>query len=96
MRTGPGNTSYPPDGTGVAALSFFSFRVYRTSFPKPVVQHIFQRLFRQRFGQPASSVLAIEGDGSSRAMYRLIGPDYQTAVAVVGPDREEKIGRAHV
>ncbi len=53
------------------------------------MQHIFQRLFQQHFGHPASSVLSIEGDGSSRAMYRLVGPDYQTAVAVVGPDREE-------
>jgi len=34
-------------------------------------------------------VLPLEGDGSARTMYRLIGGDYTTAIGVVGPDHEE-------
>jgi aminoglycoside/choline kinase family phosphotransferase len=53
------------------------------------VQQIFRRLFKAHFGKAPASILQIEGDGSSRAMYRLIGDQYETAVAVVGPDKEE-------
>ncbi|HEX5726548.1 MAG TPA: RNase adapter RapZ [Longimicrobiaceae bacterium] len=53
------------------------------------MQQIFRRLFRQQFGKPPASILEIAGDGSSRAMYRLVGEDLETAVAVVGPDRDE-------
>lgn len=53
------------------------------------MQQIFHRLFEQYFGKPPASVIPIEGDGSSRSMYRVVGDRYETAVAVVGPDREE-------
>jgi aminoglycoside/choline kinase family phosphotransferase len=53
------------------------------------VEQIFIRLFEERFGKPPASILQIEGDGSSRAMYRLIGDGMETAVGVVGPDRDE-------
>ncbi|MDQ3556696.1 MAG: hypothetical protein M3409_07945, partial [Gemmatimonadota bacterium] len=53
------------------------------------MQRILRRLFEQHFGTPPASVLEVAGDGSARAMYRLVGPDHQTAVAVIGPDREE-------
>jgi aminoglycoside/choline kinase family phosphotransferase len=53
------------------------------------VQKVITRLFEERFGTSPASVLPIEGDGSSRKMFRLIGPDYQTTIGVVGPDREE-------
>lgn len=53
------------------------------------MQKIFRRLFREYFGKEPASILQIEGDGSSRAMYRLVGEGMETAVAVVGPDREE-------
>jgi aminoglycoside/choline kinase family phosphotransferase len=53
------------------------------------VQQIFRRLFEQRFGKPPASVLPLEGDGSSRSMYRVIGDGYETSIGVVGPDREE-------
>jgi aminoglycoside/choline kinase family phosphotransferase len=53
------------------------------------VEQIFKRLFRQHFGRLPASILQIEGDGSSRSMYRLIGDDMETAVAVCGPDRDE-------
>ncbi|MEX2582917.1 MAG: RNase adapter RapZ [Gemmatimonadota bacterium] len=47
------------------------------------------QLFEQHFGFPAVSVLPLEGDGSSRKMFRLIGPGYETAIGVLGPDRDE-------
>jgi aminoglycoside/choline kinase family phosphotransferase len=53
------------------------------------VEQTFRRLYETHFGTPPASMLQIEGDGSSRQMYRLIGPDMQTAVGVVGPDPEE-------
>ena len=53
------------------------------------MEKIFRRLFRQHFGSQPASILQIEGDGSSRQMYRLIGSDMQTAVAVAGPDADE-------
>jgi aminoglycoside/choline kinase family phosphotransferase len=53
------------------------------------VQQIFRRLFRQKFGKNPVTILPLEGDGSSRKMFRLVGDAYETAIAVVGPDREE-------
>ena len=53
------------------------------------VQQTFRRLFRQKFGKNPVSVLPLEGDGSARQMYRLVGDEYETAIGVVGPDAEE-------
>jgi aminoglycoside/choline kinase family phosphotransferase len=53
------------------------------------VQEIISRLFEQRFGKLPASVLQLEGDGSSRSMYRVVGDRYETAIAVAGPDHEE-------
>ena len=53
------------------------------------MQQIFERLFEEHFGKPPLVVLPLEGDGSSRSMYRVIGDQYETAIAVAGPDREE-------
>lgn len=52
-------------------------------------QTILRRLFQNAFGKPPISVLPLEGDGSSRTMFRLIGDRYETAIGVVGPDHEE-------
>lgn len=52
-------------------------------------QEIFERLFREHFNEPPASILPLDGDGSARTMFRLIGSDYQTAVGVFGPDPEE-------
>jgi len=46
-------------------------------------------LFEQHFGVPPVTVLPLEGDGSARKMFRLVGPAYQTAIGVLGPDAEE-------
>ncbi|MEW5929261.1 MAG: RNase adapter RapZ [Gemmatimonadota bacterium] len=53
------------------------------------VQQILRRLFKQHFGKVPASILPLEGDGSSRSMYRVVGDGYETAIGVVGPDREE-------
>jgi aminoglycoside/choline kinase family phosphotransferase len=53
------------------------------------VQQIFRRLFRQKFGKNPVSILPLEGDGSQREMFRLVGDAMETAIGVVGPDREE-------
>jgi aminoglycoside/choline kinase family phosphotransferase len=53
------------------------------------VQEIIARLFEQRFGKAPASILQLEGDGSNRSMYRVIGDAYETAIAVFGPDRDE-------
>ncbi len=53
------------------------------------VQPILEALFEQHFGKPPATVLPIGGDGSARAMYRVVGEEYETAVGVVGPDHEE-------
>jgi aminoglycoside/choline kinase family phosphotransferase len=53
------------------------------------VQQTFRRLFRQKFGKNPVSILPLEGDGSQRQMYRLVGEGMETAIGVVGPDREE-------
>lgn len=51
-------------------------------------QHLV-RLFTEHFGVEPATVLPIEGDGSSRQMFRLLGPDYENAVGVIGPDADE-------
>ncbi len=52
-------------------------------------QDVLTELFERHFRSPAVTVLPLEGDGSSRQMFRLVGSDYQTAIGVVGPDRDE-------
>ncbi len=47
------------------------------------------RLFEARFGEPPSAVLALAGDGSSRAYRRLLGAGGLRVVGVMGPDYEE-------
>jgi aminoglycoside/choline kinase family phosphotransferase len=46
-------------------------------------------LYRDRFGEAPSAVLALAGDGSSRAYRRLIGSGGLSVVGVMGPDHEE-------
>jgi aminoglycoside/choline kinase family phosphotransferase len=46
-------------------------------------------LFRSYFGTDPETVLEMAGDGSSRSYHRLRGPDGRTAIAGIGPDREE-------
>lgn len=53
------------------------------------MQQILKRLFRQHFGSAPATVLPLEGDGSARKMFRLVGTGYETAIGVVGPDAEE-------
>jgi aminoglycoside/choline kinase family phosphotransferase len=71
----------------------FTFPSYRGDAQVPVrsrtVQQILKRLFRQHFGTAPASVLPLEGDGSARKMYRLVGDGYETAIGVIGPDHEE-------
>ena len=52
-------------------------------------QKILSRLFTQHFGKAPATVLPLDGDGSSRKMYRLVGDGYETAIGVFGPDAEE-------
>ena len=52
-------------------------------------QEILTRLFTQHFGKAPATVLPLEGDGSSRKMYRLVGDGYETAIGVYGPDADE-------
>ena len=47
------------------------------------------RLFREHFGTPPTAILEVAGDGSARRYYRLVGPELETAIGGVGPDREE-------
>ena len=47
------------------------------------------RLYERQFGSPPVTILPLEGDGSSRTMYRLVGQAYETAIGVIGPDQEE-------
>jgi aminoglycoside/choline kinase family phosphotransferase len=46
-------------------------------------------LYRDRFGEAPSAVLALAGDGSNRAYRRLLGSGNPSIVGVMGPDREE-------
>lgn len=52
-------------------------------------QAILTRLYEERFGEPPAAVLPLEGDGSARRLYRLVGNNYDTAIGVYGPDAEE-------
>ncbi len=52
-------------------------------------QGILTRLYRERFGEPPATVLPLEGDGSARKLYRVVGTNYETAIGVYGPDPEE-------
>src|SRR3954464_2311390 len=61
----------------------------RFAQPDSFVQQSFRRLFRQRFGKNPVSILPLDGDGSARQIFRLVGDDYETAIGVVGPDGEE-------
>jgi aminoglycoside/choline kinase family phosphotransferase len=54
-----------------------------------VQQTVLERLFRSHFGTDPVTVLPLEGDGSARKMFRLVGPGYETAIGVFGPDRDE-------
>jgi aminoglycoside/choline kinase family phosphotransferase len=54
-----------------------------------VQQKSLSTLFQQHFGAPPATVLPLEGDGSNRTMFRMIGGDYRTVIGVFGPDREE-------
>ncbi|MDX1622680.1 MAG: RNase adapter RapZ [Gemmatimonadota bacterium] len=45
--------------------------------------------FERRFGAPPESVEDVAAHGSRRRYWRLIGPGGETAVAALGPDREE-------
>ena len=53
------------------------------------MQQTFRRLFRHKFGKNPVSILPLEGDGSQRQMFRMVGDAIETAIGVVGPDREE-------
>ena len=53
------------------------------------VQKTLIRLFEERFGKAPQAVLPVEGDGSPRKMFRLVGDDYETTIGVIGPDAEE-------
>lgn len=53
------------------------------------MQDVLSRLFQQHFGGPPATILPLEGDGSSRKMFRVVGGDYETAIGVYGPDVEE-------
>ena len=46
-------------------------------------------LYRERFGQAPSAVLALAGDGSNRAYRRLLGSGNAPIIGVMGPDHEE-------
>jgi aminoglycoside/choline kinase family phosphotransferase len=50
---------------------------------------VFTRLFAEHFGKPPMTILPLEADGSNRTMYRVIGDGHETAIGVIGPDREE-------
>jgi aminoglycoside/choline kinase family phosphotransferase len=54
-----------------------------------VHQARFTRLYQARFGEAPAAILPLEGDGSARKLFRLVGSNYQTAIGVFGPDAEE-------
>jgi aminoglycoside/choline kinase family phosphotransferase len=54
-----------------------------------VKQNAIAALFEAHFGSAPVSALPLEGDGSARKMFRLVGPHYETAIGVIGPDPEE-------
>ncbi len=52
-------------------------------------QETLVRLFREHFGKNPATILPLEGDGSSRKMFRLVSDEYETSIGVFGPDAEE-------
>lgn len=54
-----------------------------------MTQAAFAELFERRFESPPLAILPLEGDGSARKMFRLVGPDHSTAIGVFGPDPDE-------
>jgi aminoglycoside/choline kinase family phosphotransferase len=64
-------------------------RPWRNGGSQTLRQSGFDRLFSEHFGVAPTSILPIDGDGSARKMVRIVGPDYQTAIGVVGPDHDE-------
>ena len=52
-------------------------------------QQVLIGLFEEHFGAPPLTVMPLEGDGSSRQMFRLVGRNHETAIGVIGPDKEE-------
>jgi aminoglycoside/choline kinase family phosphotransferase len=55
----------------------------------PRHQNLLRRLFETAFGEKPASLITLEGDGSARKMFRLVGSDLRTAIGVVGPDADE-------
>ncbi len=51
-------------------------------------QQSLERLFRRRFGVLPESVALLQGDGSNRRIYRLVGGG-SSAIGVFGPDQRE-------
>lgn len=47
------------------------------------------RMFEAHFGAPPAAIVRLPGDGSSRTYFRLIGPNGETAIGGIGPDRDE-------
>jgi aminoglycoside/choline kinase family phosphotransferase len=47
------------------------------------------QLFRRHFGASPKAVVELEGDGSARSYWRLVGPGAETAIGALGPDAEE-------
>ena len=47
------------------------------------------QLFTDHFGLPPEEIRKLAADGSSRTYYRLVGPELETAIGAVGPDRAE-------
>ena len=54
-----------------------------------IMQERLIRLYRDHFGDAPSAVLALAGDGSTRAYRRLLAADGLRVVGVMGPDHEE-------
>jgi aminoglycoside/choline kinase family phosphotransferase len=50
---------------------------------------VFTRLFKAHYGHPPVTILPMEADGSARTMFRVVGDGCETAIGVIGPDREE-------
>ena len=62
--------------------------VFATHFTRQdlhVHQGILTRLYQERFGVPPTTVLPLEGDGSARKLYRVVGASCDTAIGVFGP-----------
>jgi aminoglycoside/choline kinase family phosphotransferase len=86
----------PSQGTAVwsgreASGIFHQWPLWFSTAPEgcAVQQQVLIKLFEKSFGEPPLTVIPLEGDGSSRQMFRLIGRGHETAIGVFGPDREE-------